>query len=314
MDVVIVDEAQDLTYLEMQLLSCVVGPNTKVLAVGDQYQMLYAFRGVEFDSLQLLADVLRKTCKKTSLPFCLRCPSSHIKLAQQYVPADIIEAAPKAKAGTVRKLGSLKEAQLQLGDLVLVPSNAEAITQAFDALGKELASKVSFRVIPSIKQKILQLCKKGDLPAMREQLEQELKYADDEDKNGIMAFKKEFLLLMEKLDITTAEDIESFTRHTLYAVDLGVSEEDEVEEEADSQSKKAKVDLDLDPNVRVDKEDPKRRVWFSTVHGAKGFESDRVFWAPPKPSADEAKRNEAYVALTRSTSTLVLLGESGFAR
>lgn len=282
-DFVIIDEAQDLSRLEMQLLGCVVGPNTKVLVVGDQYQMLYAFRGVELESLEKISGILNKTVEKATLPFCFRCPKTHIELAQKYASEDVIKPGPGAIMGVVEHITDLKD-RLQLGDLVLVPTNVDAINKAFEALDEQLASKVSFRVFPSIKNKILTLCEKENIEEMKASLDAEYSSAEDQDKNGIQAFIRGFLSLMKKMKLFSSVDIKNFTLNSLYAVDNGTNSEV--------------------PNNAI--EDTRKRVWFSTVHGAKGFGSERVFWFSEEPTT-KILRNQCYVAVTRSKSKLFII-------
>ena len=80
-DTVFIDEAQDLAPIQHWLVKQLA---TRIIAVGDPRQAIYAFRGADSNSMQTLRDSLRDpaTLKLTT---CFRCPVSVIHEANTIV-------------------------------------------------------------------------------------------------------------------------------------------------------------------------------------------------------------------------------------
>src|SRR5262249_5482617 len=102
-DLLFLDEVQDWNPAQHALipLMCKSG---RVIAVGDSYQAIYAWRGADPESMERLGDALERRGGLTRLPLNLtfRCPQSHVRLAQEYV--DDIHAHPSNPEGTVTDL------------------------------------------------------------------------------------------------------------------------------------------------------------------------------------------------------------------
>ena len=82
-----VDEAQDTNKARMLIAQGIIEEcNARALVVGDDMQALYGFSGAHTDALEELKNML--SCKEFPLPICWRCPTSHLKLAN-----DVIEQA-----------------------------------------------------------------------------------------------------------------------------------------------------------------------------------------------------------------------------
>lgn len=81
---VIVDEAQDLGSLEHAILRKLVSrfPAGRLIAVGDQAQAIYAFKGAHYDSMHRLAAAF--SAHWLSLPKSFRCPQAVVREAQRY--------------------------------------------------------------------------------------------------------------------------------------------------------------------------------------------------------------------------------------
>lgn len=128
---IFVDEAQDLSPQNHHQISRSLARNGRVIAVGDEFQSIYGFRGADTDSMNRLS----KTFSMDRLPLSVsfRCPKAVVREAQNFVPD--IEAAPSAPEGEVRHLGS----SWALGDLpngatVLCRNTAPLISLAFRLL------------------------------------------------------------------------------------------------------------------------------------------------------------------------------------
>jgi DNA helicase-2/ATP-dependent DNA helicase PcrA len=94
---VLVDEAQDLNYIQHQFLVRLAQQGARVIAVGDPNQAIYAFRGALHDSL----DRMKRQFDMIELPLsvCYRCSEKVIKEAQRLVPG--IQAREGAPEGAV---------------------------------------------------------------------------------------------------------------------------------------------------------------------------------------------------------------------
>jgi len=89
-DVVLVDEAQDVSGIQMEMISRMVKPGGRVIAVGDRKQSIYGFRGAGTESM----DILQRRFQMRPLPLSVsyRCPVAVVEHARQWVPQ--IEARP----------------------------------------------------------------------------------------------------------------------------------------------------------------------------------------------------------------------------
>jgi DNA helicase-2/ATP-dependent DNA helicase PcrA len=79
---VLVDEAQDLSPLNHQMISRLV--TKRIIAVGDEFQSIYGFRGAVSDGLNVLR--LRFKMKEMRLSISFRCPKAVVRMAQKRAP------------------------------------------------------------------------------------------------------------------------------------------------------------------------------------------------------------------------------------
>ena len=82
-DVVMVDEAQDLSRVQHDMIER-LGGNSRLIVVGDERQAIYGWRGASTNSLNELTE--RFGLIKMPLTVCFRCPEKVIKEAQRLVP------------------------------------------------------------------------------------------------------------------------------------------------------------------------------------------------------------------------------------
>ena len=79
-DVVIVDEAQDLSPVQLEMISQIIKPRFAThrgawfIAVGDPHQAIYAFRGADAQAVETTKT--RFKCEEITLTTCFRCDSS----------------------------------------------------------------------------------------------------------------------------------------------------------------------------------------------------------------------------------------------
>ena len=99
--IVMVDEAQDLSAMQHELIRRTMQPNSRLIAVGDTRQAIYGFRGADARSLENLANEFNM--ETYNLTYSFRCGRKIIDRAKEYVPE--IEASPQNPTGEVISLG-----------------------------------------------------------------------------------------------------------------------------------------------------------------------------------------------------------------
>jgi superfamily I DNA/RNA helicase len=133
---VFIDESQDTSNSQVKLALKACDPNGRIMAVGDDRQCLYAFRGAGADSID---NIRRKLNAKTlKLTVSFRCARKIVELARELVPD--FEAAPGAPEGIVRdvEIGYLSP---DPGDFVISRTNAPLVKLFFQLVrdGKRVA-------------------------------------------------------------------------------------------------------------------------------------------------------------------------------
>lgn len=101
-DVVFVDEAQDLSEIQHEMISRMVRHGGRVVACGDRAQAIYSWRGAHSDSMDRLKD--RFAMRELPLSVSYRCPQAVVLHARAWVPQ--IEWRDGAEAGYVGAEGT----------------------------------------------------------------------------------------------------------------------------------------------------------------------------------------------------------------
>lgn len=275
-DLVVVDEAQDMTEPQLQLaLGLSKG---RIVLVGDSHQAIYGFRGADSGALGRLKAVL--SAQTLGLQTTYRCGTTIVAEAQKIVPA--ITAREDAQPGEVAEIrySDLKDLAGP-GDFVLSRSNAPLVPLALYFLregkrcrvqGKDIGKNLTILV-----EKIARSVKAQDvsqlLAGVSKWESREIERAKEADKShlieGIQDKAETIRALSEDLD--TLEDL------------------------------KQRLEFLFDDGGEA-------QIICSTVHKAKGLEADTVFVL-----ADTLKRrvmtpeedNIKYVAITRAKERLV---------
>ncbi|MCK4666877.1 ATP-dependent helicase [Candidatus Dependentiae bacterium] len=278
-DYVFCDESQDLNESQIRMLLMLKKPDGHIIAVGDRKQSLYGFRGADTEAMEKI----KLATDGISLPLniCYRCPKSHIRLANEFVPE--MEPAPDAIEGNVETIGFEElEEFIKPGDLAICRNNAPLVKPALDLLRHGV--KVNIRG-KDIKSSLVDLIKKtgtGDIETMKEMLishlESEVKILKEKNKNPSFIIDKVEIILEFAELVETPKELISYI-YKLFS-------------------------------------DENAEITFSTVHGAKGMEADNIFFIEPSliPSTYarqdwelQGEANIMYVALTRSKKTLYIV-------
>lgn len=122
---VLADEVQDFSLLNHAMLSRVVG--TRLIAVGDHFQSIYAFRGAATNSMDRLKQQFNMQTLPLSISF--RCPRSVVKLAQ--FRASAMSAPAWAIDGAVSHLEDKWDAAtIADGSAIICRNNAPLLATA----------------------------------------------------------------------------------------------------------------------------------------------------------------------------------------
>jgi len=127
--VTLVDEAQDLSALNHVMLEKIVG-SKRIIAVGDECQSIYGFRGAHANSMRLLQRHFEM--KEFILSTSFRCPIAVVKEAQWRAPH--MRYPEWAKPGAVSTLASWDEHSIPESAAILCRNNAPLFSLAFTLL------------------------------------------------------------------------------------------------------------------------------------------------------------------------------------
>jgi superfamily I DNA/RNA helicase len=275
-NVVMLDECQDISPLQFEVVKRCKTPRGRLIAVGDEKQSIYSFMGSNLDSLH----AIKNSPNTIELPLSMtyRCAVNIVDEARKVFP-DGIEAAPGAVLGSV-DCGSFRDAKD--GDFILCRNNAPLMETFIELLklgkrcaimGKDYGDELVY-LIDSIKDI-------WGLEAKLEELSESLA------KKGVKMPTKvpAYAQLEEKVHVLL----------TLYEYfgDLEVVRNRIYDIFTDTQSK---------------------GVTLSTIHKSKGLEADNVYFLQPDllPSkyavtelALYAEKCLKFVAITRSRKNLI---------
>lgn len=120
-NVVMLDECQDISPLQFEVVKMCKTPRGRLIAVGDEKQSIYSFMGSNLDSLQAIKNAPNTVTLPLSMTY--RCAQDIVAEACKVFPDGIV-AAPGAVKGFVGD-GTFKDAQE--GDFILCRNNAPLV-------------------------------------------------------------------------------------------------------------------------------------------------------------------------------------------
>jgi superfamily I DNA/RNA helicase len=285
-DNVFVDECQDLNRAQVEMiLRMVKKPNGRIIAVGDPKQSIYGFRGACIDAMPRIKEVLN--AKELPLSVCYRCPTSHIKLAQEIVPW--IEPAPNAKQGIIEYIATEEFTENIAKDnepLVLCRTNAPLISYALKLIKQGKKAHIRGSDIGNYLR--------GIIIGFDSKSINELNNKIDEWENAQLEFlnKSWASNAVKETIIDYADCMREFSKQSANPFDV------------------------VQTIDRVFSDDNEGTI-FSTIHKAKGLQADNVYIIRPdqiplirKDQQEwefDQELNLKYVALTRSTNKLTFV-------
>lgn len=287
-DLVIVDEAQDLSRTRQALARKFVKPGVgRMIIVGDDRQAIYGFTGADATALDNLTAALGAVVMPLSVTW--RCPRSVVALARQLVGD--IEAAPNAAEGEVVHVDSMPS-DLKVGDAVLCRNTAPLVSQAYRLIRAGVPARVEGRAIGEGLKNLVTRWKVKTIAGLLTRLE------DFQAREQQKA--------MAKGDESKMAEVED--RCETLRIIIGAVGERGGRDVADV--------LTFIDDMFAD--GVSGAVVLATYHRSKGREWDRVIlleharrcpspWAKQKWQRDQ-EDNLAYVAITRAKRTLVFVG------
>lgn len=285
---VYVDESQDLSVAQLDLVLKMRGRGGRMLFVGDPKQAVYAFAGACSDSI----DRIIKKTKAIVLPLsiCYRCPSKHIELAKEY--AKQIESAPNAIEGIVGEIEYSKVADIiREGDLIICRCTAPVIKLCLELISKRVPARVRGRDIG----------------------------------RSLTTLVKEIATYPEFIFEKFGEFLDEYRLSKIAKLEQKKNSESQIESlrdrcdgiaacwQAFNSTSIERFCLEIEELFS----DVRSSVILSTVHRAKGLEEKRVFilrpdllplrWSNQQDSQLEQEYNLCYVSLTRAKNELYFI-------
>jgi len=283
-DWVFIDECQDLNGAQRELMLKSLNDNGRFIAVGDKRQAIYAFAGADSDSF----DKLMNLPNTTILPLseCYRCGSEIIKTVKTIVPQ--IEPHPSTGIGVVNQSAELCD--INQGDMVICRNTYPLVKLCLKYLGMGIKATIMGGDIGKSIIKLVKDTNETDMQAVFNKL-----YSDLE--NTLKRLMQAHACTRETA-MSKSEYINSYERiQVVEAIFKSVG--------GDANDVINKINSIFN--------DKKEGILMSTIHKAKGLESDRVFIIhnellpsrfAEQPWELEQEQNLRYVAHTRAKSYL----------
>ena len=304
-DYIIVDECQDQSYVNRRLVELFLKPTGHIIAVGDEFQAIYGWRGADSDSMGEMLSLMQSTGRpvvQKKLTLCRRCPKVVIGSAQKLV--EDIQALPDAPEGEEGSTGNdeemIQELRTNRKGLVLCRANAPLISMCLSLIQNGVPAVMS-------KNKIIE-----ELFTLMDNLsEYNPEMNVTEFLNLLEAWKQDKVSKLATRQGTEGQiqivEDKVACLHAL-AADVKVQTVGGIQQKLRSLF----PNEDYTPN-------PNNMVVLSTVHGAKGGEAHSVYLYSPTDSkkgslwdavwSDAKDRdNVLYVAITRCEFRIVFVG------
>jgi len=276
-DLVSVDETQDMSVPQLEMVKG--SSRGRVAVVGDDRQCIYSFRGCHSNGMEMMREDLNATELKLTTSY--RCSKAVIRHAQSIVPD--INAHDSAIDGEVSNVKNCDDAKP--GDFILSRLNAPLMPLALNLLRQKIPARIEGRDIGKQLLTMVKSQKAKSVPHFFEKINS--------------WFEKQVARIGKvkgsEKKIEASQDI----KDTLCALAENCNSISEVEQRIYS------LFQDTDKTSRP-------AVILSTVHKAKGLESDRVFMLMHtfKKSDSVEELNIRYVAITRSRNQLFLVNSN----
>lgn len=264
-DWVFVDELQDTNPVRREFAKrCLKMFDGRFVGVGDPCQSIYAFTGASTNAMDLIADEFNTV--ELPLTVSYRCPKAVGEIARQIVP--YFEVADNAPQGEVKTL-PLKDvlAKLSDHDMILCRQTAPLISLAFTIIAGGRGCVVLGKDVGAGLVKLIKMLRPKGVPNLVERLE---------------AFREKQIAKFTKAEQFAKAEAEADRVQCVLTV---------IEALGDGSTVPAVIER-VEALFGTGNED---RLTLSTIHKAKGRESQNVaVWRPELSPSKAAKSDEAY--------------------
>lgn len=297
-DWIILDEAQDLSVCQREIILKCRKINTRMCFFGDAEQSLYSFASSDPESFKRLKEI--PNTKSLPLSISYRCAKNIVDFAQKIVPS--IECNNDGREGEIKYEVPLSE--IKDGDMVLCRNNAP-LMQVYVSFIKE--GKKCFIRGKDIGLNLKNMIKRTGINVLNKSLQED----------GVFARLYDSLFdiineLIGKYHITYSDAVES----SMVANRLDMIKALEILSDDINTSEEL---IEKINNIFSDRK--KGGISLSTVHKAKGLEADNVYIAcrhlMPSTMAKKdweirQEYNLMYVAYTRAKNILGFIDDKEF--
>lgn len=143
-DFLIVDEAQDMSALDMAVIERSMNHKTRVFFVGDRQQTINSFKGAMADSMDTIRE--KFNCTVLELNRSFRCAPKIVRLANRVKPS--LVAAFDDNDGVVDSVGFENMiAEVQAGDAIIARLNAQLVKACLELIVRDKPATILGRNI-----------------------------------------------------------------------------------------------------------------------------------------------------------------------
>jgi DNA helicase-2/ATP-dependent DNA helicase PcrA len=284
-DVIIVDELQDTNKSQIELALMSITNTGSIIGLGDRNQSIYGFRGADVNAIPSLIDRLNADTLPLSITY--RNPNQVVKLVNEKFPDIKFEGRPDNIDGVYQEIKAQDFVdKVSAGDMILCRTNAPLVEYCFMLIRNGIKAIIKGRDIGAGLNALIKKYKKVT-SVLVDLLYQLSEYRDLECTKLLASGKTgQAITLGDKIN-------------TIIALSDGCASIEEVERRIESIFS-----------------DDTAEVVLSSIHKAKGLESQRVFIIHPEllphPLAKQSweqrqEQNMIYVAYTRSLNELYIV-------
>ena len=283
-DVLLVDEAQDMNFAQLELARRLLRRGGSMAVIGDDRQACYGFRGADAGSLDRLKAELN--AEELPLTTTYRCGKAIVALAARLVPDFAADARNPEGAVSNLKADKLLGA-VAPGNFVLSRKNAPLMSICLQLLKQNVRAKIVGRDVgDTLAALVRRLGRQGDTGSLLsaidrwEQKEVQVAVRTENEARQQEATDKADVLRALAEDVETVDEV--LARIDVLFADLVAGQ-------------------------------PIKSVVLSSIHKAKGLEADKVFVLtdtlyPGKNGRGKIEEvNLDYIATTRAKTELVLV-------
>jgi len=289
-NLVVVDEAQDMTTAQLEIAQGVLKPGGRIAIVGDNRQAIFGFIGADCQSLDRLKRELNAV--EMGLTVTYRCGRSIVGLAQSFVPD--FEAGPNNPEGQISELAieNLFNAAGP-GDFIISRVNAPLVSIAMKLLRNGKRTRIAGRDIGAGLRALVKKLKATSVPVYHAKVE-------------AWASREEARLKAQRAQAPKARHASIDAK-----IDAILDQAAMLVALAEGAKSVSEIESRIDHLFSDDGLGAAGMITCSSVHKAKGLEANRVFILRSTLRQDsEEEQNISYVAITRAKQELVWVGAS----